>query len=219
MKELVILDLDGVIINGQSQKIFLDYLFEQKIIGSFFYLKICSWFLLYRLGLVENPEKIMNYAFSFLKNKKIDEVSKIIDEFFRNELRKFIFPEIIDIIKEHKKNNREIIIVSTSVDIIVKKMADFLGIPNYICTSLGLLKSVFSGKIVGGIVYGEKKAFFVKKFIKEKNDLIKTWAYVDHFSDIELLKMVDYPFVVNPDKKMKKEAKLRNWPILIFKNI
>jgi len=36
MKELVILDLDGVIIDGQSQKILLNYLFKQKIIGSFF---------------------------------------------------------------------------------------------------------------------------------------------------------------------------------------
>ncbi len=40
MNELVILDLDGVIINGQSQQIFLDYIFRKKIVGLFFYLKI-----------------------------------------------------------------------------------------------------------------------------------------------------------------------------------
>jgi len=63
MKEIVILDLDGVIIKGQSQQFFLDYLFQEKIIGLFFYLRIYVWFVFYKLGLVRSPKKIITFAF------------------------------------------------------------------------------------------------------------------------------------------------------------
>ena len=82
MSEVVILDLDGVIISGQSQQIFLRYLFNKKLVGLFFYFRIHFWFILYKLGLIKSPKRIMEYAFSFLKNKKIEEFDRITDNFF-----------------------------------------------------------------------------------------------------------------------------------------
>jgi len=68
-KELVIFDLDGVIVKGQSQKYFLDFLFKKGKIPLYFYLRVYLWFFLYRIGLVKNPKSVMKYAYSFLKGK------------------------------------------------------------------------------------------------------------------------------------------------------
>lgn len=217
IKELVILDLDNVIIKGQSQKYFLDYLFKKGHINSFFYFRIYLWFLLYKLGLVKNPKNIMEYAFSSLKEVNIDKAKKIVSNFFNENLNKFIFKEMVAIIEEHRNKNRELIIVSNAIDIIVKKIAEYLNIKNYIGTKLEIKKNKFTGKILGDIVYGKNKKYLVQNFIIKNNLIIKnSWAYADHISDLDLLLFVDYPFIVNPDNLLCEEAKKRNWDILIF---
>jgi len=217
MKEVVILDLDGVIIKGQSQKVFLDYLLKKKIVSPFFYFKIYFWFVLYKLEIVKNPQKVMDYAFSFLKTRKTEEVIEIVENFFNEVLHKFIFPEIIDIIKEHKAKNRVLLIVSNSADVFVKRVADFLGIKNYIGTRLEIINGRFTGKILGDIIYGKNKINFTKEFIKKNNlNLNNSYAYADHISDLDLLLLASSPYAVNPDNLLLKEAKKRNWPVIIF---
>ncbi len=220
MQELVILDLDGVIINGQSQQIFLDYLFNKKLVSLFFYLKIYCWFILYKLGLVKSPKKMMNFAFSHFDGRKIDEVSGIVDKFFSGKLSEFIFPEIIDIINEHKVQGRELVIISNSAEIIVGKVSNFLGIKNYIGTQLETVGGKFTGKIEGEIVYGKNKLVVATEFVQKNNlNLNNSWSYADNISDLDLLMSVSKPYAVNPDRFLLSEAQKRNWPILKFKNI
>ena len=219
MNELVILDLDGVIIKGQSQRIFLNYIFKKKLVGLFFYFKIYLWFVFYKLGIIKNPKKIMDYAFFSLKDMEIDKVEEIAKIFFDDVLCNFIFPEIVDIINEHKSKSRELLIISNAADIFVKRVADFLGIKNYISTRLETINGKFTGKILGNIVYGKNKADFIKEFIKKNNlDFNNTYAYTDHISDLDLLLFASDPYTVNPDRLLKKEAEKRNWPILIFRS-
>jgi HAD superfamily hydrolase (TIGR01490 family) len=218
MQELVILDMDGVIINGQSQKVLLNFLFKKRIIKSFFYFKIYFWFILYKLNLINNPKKIMNFAFSFLKGKKEEEVNKIIAKFFDVELKRFIFPEIIDIINEHKLKSRKIIIISNATDLIVKKIANYFNIKDFIGTQLEVVNGVFSGKILGEIVYGKQKLIMLNNFLKETNLNTKnSFVYTDHISDLPLLLASMNPIVVNPERRLLKQAKKNNWKIYNFK--
>jgi len=172
-----------------------------------------SWFK-DRVGFYK---KIMDYSFSFLKDKKVEEIEEITGVFFKEVLYKFIFPEIIDIINEHKAKDREVIIVSNGADILVKKIADYLNIKNYISTRLEITNGKFTGKILGDIVYGKNKVKVTNEFIKKNNlDLYNSYAYTDHISDLDLLLMVFNPCAVNPDNLLFEEAKKRNWPVLMF---
>jgi len=156
----------------------------------------------------------MNYAFSFLKNKKVDDITKIIDEFFREELRKFIFPEIIDIINKHKRQSRNTIILSNAVDIIVSRVADYLGIKDYICTRPESVDGKFTGRIWGETVYGPNKVRFAKKFLEDyRFNFNNCYAYADYISDLDLLSVVKNSIVVDPDKILLREARKRGWPI------
>lgn len=214
---MVILDLDGVIIKGQSQRLLLSYLFKKRLIGLFYYLKIYFWFILYKLRLVKNPKKVMEYAFGFLKNKATEEIDKIANDFFDNVLKKFIYKEIVDIINKHKEEERVLLLVSNAIDIIVKKVSQFLNIENYISTHLEVSNNKYTGKIIGDIVYGKNKVNYIKNFIeKNRMSLNNSWAYGDHISDIEFLEISTHPNVINPDKLLLVEAQKRNWPILKF---
>jgi len=217
VKELVILDLDNVIIKGQSQKLLLNYLFKKKLIGYWYFLKIYFWFIFYKAGLIKNPKRVMEYAFGFLKDKKVENVNEIANDFFDNTLKKFIYKEMVDIINEHKNKEKEVVLVSNAIDIIVKKVAQFLNIKNYISTQLEIINNKYTGKIAGDIVYGENKVNYIKGFIKKNNlTLDNSWAYGDHISDIGFLEISAHPNAINPDKLLLIEAQKRNWPILNF---
>jgi len=70
---------------------------------------------------------------------------------------------------------------------------------------------------LGKVVYGENKVNLIKNFVKQNcYDLKLSYSYSDHYSDINLFKMVEYPVIVNPDNKLKKVALLKGWEIKIF---
>lgn len=218
MKELVILDLDGTIVNGQSQQLFLNYLFRKRIVGLFFYLKINFWFILYKLGLLKSPGKIdniMRYSFSFLNGKSVKEVENLAIDFFDKVLKRFISSEMTGIINKHRAEGRESLIISNAADVIVGEVARFLGISDFIATKLEIKDGCYTGKILGDIVYGKNKLFALRNFVGAKQIKIAS-AYSDHVSDLDLLLMAQNPCAVNPDGLLLQEAKKRNWTILKF---
>ncbi|KPJ55041.1 hypothetical protein AMJ47_01985 [Parcubacteria bacterium DG_72] len=218
MSELVIFDLDNTLIKEQSQALLLNYARKKRLINPFFYFTIMFWFILYKIGLVKNPKKIMEYSFNFLKDKSPRDFEKIIEDFFRENLKLIIFKEALELVKEHKNKGRKILIVSNAIDYIPQKVGQFLDIDYFIGTRLETKNNKFTGKIEGDIIYGRNKVFAIKRFIRENDLSLKnSWGYSDHYSDIPLLEMTANPVAVNPDKELKKEAIRKTWPILIFK--
>ena len=74
MKKIVLFDLDNVLLKGQSQKLFVKYLFMKRKVSFFLKLRIYLWFFLYKIGLSQDIEAFRKYAFNkiFLGWKKDD---------------------------------------------------------------------------------------------------------------------------------------------------
>lgn len=221
MQELVIMDIDNTLIKGQSQHILLNYLYRRRIIGVCYFVRIYFWFILYKLGLVKNPKNILGYAVRFLRVKKVSDVEHLIKEFMDTVLRGFFFTEALEIIKLHKKAGRKIILVSNAIDVLVKNIADFVGADDYIASKLEIKDNVYTGEVIGSLVYGEKKCDFVRQYLNTHKNLsfADSWGYADHKTDEKFLSAVKYPYAVNPDNGLKKVAVSRKWPILQFSTL
>ncbi|AKM84296.1 TPA: hypothetical protein DCZ46_03045 [Candidatus Campbellbacteria bacterium] len=216
---IVIFDVDDTLIKGQSQKIFIDYLFRKKMISLFVYLKIIIWFLLYKIGLVSNPKSIAKYSFKLFKGKTEQEIKNISKSFFEESLKNYFYQDALRILDDHKKNNRKIILLSNAIEIIIKEIAEYVEVENYICTKLEIKDGLYTGKIDGDTTFGKNKVKKLEDFLKGKNLSLQNqenWGYGDHPSDIFVLKLVKYPFIINPDKKMQNIANKNKWSILIF---
>ena len=87
-KRLVVFDLDGTLINGQSQKMLITFAYKNNYINFLNFSIINIWFFIYKINLVNNPQKILQYALkNIIKNKKKKEVTEIISEFYENILK------------------------------------------------------------------------------------------------------------------------------------
>ena len=218
--DLAIFDMDGTLIDGQSQQYFLKYMLDKKYINYFQYFRIYFWFVLYEIGIVNDPRKISTIAFSFIKGMKIEQLEYLTKDFFESILKNKIYLEGREKIAWHLKMKNSVLLLTNAIEPIAKIVAEYLGIPQYLCTELEIIDNLYTGKILGVNTYGRNKVLKIFSYTKENNyDIEKTWAYCDHGSDIDIMSVVKYPIAVNPDKILKKESERRGWKIINFKKI
>lgn len=219
MKEIVFFDLDGTLIEGQSQLAFLSFIRKKKLLKTSAFLKILVGFLFYKLGIVPNPKGPLEYFFSLtpLTASSYSQMDKLADDFVKHILSECVYQEGKEIIQKHKKEGRLVVLISGTVDTITSRIAHLLGIDEVISTELERGSKHYLAKIIGNVVFGEEKVARIKKYCEEKGgDLSTAWAYGNHQSDLPMLKVVGYPTAINPDWILKRYAQKHNWPILHF---
>jgi HAD superfamily hydrolase (TIGR01490 family) len=218
MKELTIFDIDDTIVDGQSQRLLLNFLYRNNYVSSLYFFHVMIWFVLYKIGLAKNPRRVMEFAYSFAKGKTVLEIDSIIDTFFENDLRLKIYPQALDMIQDHQRAEHEVILVSNAADFLVKRIADYFNVRTFFATKIEMDGNVCTGRITGEIMYGEQKLQAVKKYSQIIGiPSTEWWAYGDHASDVFLLSHSGHPFAVNPTKNLRKIALDKNWPILNLK--
>jgi HAD superfamily hydrolase (TIGR01490 family) len=217
-KIAVFFDVDGTIIDGQTQKLMISYFYQKKKINFTFLLKIYFWFLLYKIGLVSSGISLMKGGYKLVEGIKLKEFKNFMLDLFEKKTKSRIYPQAIERINFHKKKGHEIVLISKSCKILIDIIKDYLNASLSIATELEVKNGILTGKIEGPIIHREEKLKIVKKLTPIKNwNLKESYAYGDHYSDLPLLKAVGHACVVNPDRKLKKEAERNNWSIFYWR--
>ncbi len=218
MKNIVVFDLDGTLIRGQSQRLFLNYVFKKRIIGSIPYARIMSWFALRKIGMAPHPKKTMEYGFRFLQGLDIYKFDRLINDFFSKSLQHAFFKNARELVQKHNNGRSEIILVSNAIEPIVMKAGNHLGIKTCLGTRLDIKNNKLTGKISGSIMLGSNKIHPIKTHMAKNNlTFDDNWAYCDHIADLPVMELVSNPVAVNPERNLYSEARSRNWPVLLLK--
>lgn len=217
--KIAVLDFDGTLIRGQSQKLLLDYFYRQKIIGLTRYLIVLSWFCLYRLNVLKEIKPIIEYAVSGIEGFDAIKLKEIFDDFFLTVCRPLIYNNSLNLVSFLKMKGFRVLLISTAIEPIICRAKEYLMIDDIICTRLEVTQDKYSGRIVGDLIYGTVKAAALRKFLNERNYLIQnSIAFADHYSDVKLLETVAWPVVVNPSTKLLKYAQTKKWSVLYLNN-
>ena len=217
MNKIVLFDVDGVIVKGQTQKFFVRYLLKKKKISLLLFIKIYFWFIFYKLGLIKDTIKIRKKVIKYIQGQDVAEFEKLFDDFFEKEIKPKINKKVVDLIKKHLENKDIVILVSASLEEIIERIKNYVGANFIIATKLAKNSGKYTGEIEEKIPYGENKVLKIKELLeKNKYSLEGSYAYSDHISDLVLLEIVDNSCVVNPDKKLRKVAIKKGWRIYDF---
>jgi phosphoserine phosphatase len=94
-----------------------------------------------------------------------------------------------------------------------------IGFDHLLCTDLEIGEDgLLTGRALGPLCIDRTKRTLAIQLAKSHNiDLLRSYAYGNHQSDIPLLELVGNPFAVEPTRPLRKVAMQRNWPILGFK--
>lgn len=156
-----------------------------------------------------------NKAFySNYKNMKSSRLEEISRELFSNMIQPRIYPEAVNCIKKHKEQGQLIILVSGSLDFIVKPLQEYLDADDALAAKLEQSEGLFTGRLTSLPIGDEEKSRIVKEFAGKRGiDLAQSYAYGDSAADLPMLNAVGKPNAVSPDKALRRSAQKNNWPI------
>ncbi|MEP6816061.1 MAG: haloacid dehalogenase-like hydrolase, partial [Marmoricola sp.] len=95
-------------------------------------------------------------------------------------------------------------------------IGEMLGADHVVATRM----AVEDGRYTGDIrfyAYAENKAKAIQDLARKRGyDLTRSYAYSDSVTDLSMLESVGHPHAVNPDKELRRIARERDWPVLVF---
>lgn len=212
MDKLVFFDLDGTIVDGDSEWHFFVYLLKQKKIrfkqffsGVYFLLR---WFLKYKLHVfVKNK--------SYLAGLEKSEVCNMAERFVQENIIHKIRPNIKAIIDEHLKNKDRLILITGTHEFLGKFVAKYLGIEEVYGTECVYQEGRFTRWPPKLHPFAKTKLNIAESVCQKYNENIKnTTAYGNSRNDFYILNGVGTAIAVTPDKKLKKIAQKMHWKII-----
>ncbi|MEC7986736.1 MAG: HAD family phosphatase [Myxococcota bacterium] len=144
-----------------------------------------------------------------------DRLKVLAREIFEDILIDAVFPGAKDLISLCKKADQRVVLVTGSLDVTIRYLADYLGADDWIANRLELKDGIATGKLMHPVVAGPVKSHLIVEDAKKHGyDLSECHAYSDSYSDVPMLSVVGQAFCVNPDKKLTRLAQAYRWPII-----
>ena len=119
------------------------------------------------------------------------------------------------LVRQARKQNRRIVLISDNIDLIVKPLADAVGADDLICNRLEIKRGSATGRLQDPVIGGNVAGQWARAFANEHEiDLEKSTAYGTHAADSLLLSAIGEPCVVNPDRQLRRLARDHHWPVV-----
>ncbi len=220
-REAVFFDLDRTVIAKSSTLAFIRPLHSAGLLKQRTLLKAAVAQVIYRTVGANQPklDRVRDQLVGLTEGWESYRMQRLVQETVDEIISPVVFAEALELIERHRREGREIVIVSISPEEVVKPLAGYLGIQNVIATRSAVDEE---GRYTGSLDFyasGPGKAEAIGSLAREWDlDLDRCYAYSDSHTDLPMLEMVGHPVAVNPDRILKQTALERGWEVVRFDN-
>ncbi len=177
------------------------------------------WQLLFLLPGVDGTRHASTQGMTLLNGLPVATLQEILGEAMETVLRPLLFADPLELLERHRASGEPTYIVSASLHEIVQYVAEDLGFDGAIGSTCEIVDGVFTGVSLRPC-YGPYKAEAVHQLARRDGlDLLASTGYSDSSSDLEFLEAVGSPVAINPDRRLRRTARERDWPILRFEKL
>jgi HAD superfamily hydrolase (TIGR01490 family) len=164
----------------------------------------------------DQMNRMRDYVTEMCTGWDVQQVREIVAETLFEIVDPLIYAEAVELIEEHKTNGREVVIVSSSGEEVVAPIGALVGADRVIATRMVIEDGRYTGE-VAYYAYGPTKADAMRELADAAGyDLADCYAYSDSATDMPMLEAVGHPTAVNPDRALRRAARERDWPVLVF---
>jgi HAD superfamily hydrolase (TIGR01490 family) len=214
-------DLDKTVIAKSSALAFGRPFYRDGLIGRRDVIKGAYAQLMFRVGGGSDEQtmgRTRDYLTELCKGWRVEQVRQIVHEALDELIHPYVYAEAAALIEEHRAAGRDVVLVSTSGDEMVRPIGELLGITDIIATRMVVDNGCYTGAIEF-YAAGLNKVTAVRALAEERDyDLDASYAYSDSVTDAHLLASVGHPTAVNPDRGLRRIAVERGWPMLEFRH-
>lgn len=206
-------DLDRTILSLNSGRAWVSAEYRGGYISLSQLCKALWWLSRYKLGWAE-LEAPLRQAIRALTGTEERAMQERVSRFFTG-LIPYIRPSALEAIHAHQISGARCVLITTSSIYLARHFAEHLGLDEVFATCFEVRAGRFTGAPSGPLCYGEGKLYAAKGYCAEHSISLDACSfYTDSISDLPLLKEVGQPYVVTPDRKLRRVASQRGWPIL-----
>jgi HAD superfamily hydrolase (TIGR01490 family) len=211
-------DLDRTLLRRSSALALAGSFRERGLISRSQLVKAAGWQLLFvaRGASHEAVRRGAEDGLRVLRGFRPEELQELVAEALEPVLRPLVYAEPLGLVEQHRERCDRVYIVSATLQEIVQAIADDLGFDG----ALGTICEVADGRYTGRAVralHAEGKAVSVRELAAaERFDLADCTAYSDSHTDLPFLQAVGHAVAVNPDRRLRRIAGERGWPVLEF---
>lgn len=210
---LTLVDLDGTLLSGpSSEKRFVFHLLRQRRLG----LRQLSAYL----GFVQRWGPVLGRAVwkknkAYLAGLPQGDVAALARGMARDRLVPALFPPMLRRLEDHRARGDELLLLTGTLDVIARPLAEHLGIPNVRATRC----AASAGRLLADPplehpLGAAKRRIAAAEAARRSLPLAAVTAYGDAFSDLALLAAVGRPVAVRPCRRLRREAQRRGWEVL-----
>ena len=216
MSTAAFFDVDGTIVDATIVHYYAYFAthgyssLRRKIWLTGFIFKVIFYLILDKIS----RSRFNSVFYSNYKNMEVERLQELSRTLFANMILPRTFQEALNCIREHQEQGRLIVLISGSLDFIVKPLQNYLNADEAITAELEQSDGFFTGKLTCPPVGDIEKARIVKEFAgKHGIDLSRSYAYGDSIADLPMLNSVGNPAAVCPDKALRRTAQKNGWAI------
>lgn len=199
-----------------TERIFIRYLAKRGVL---------RWQALWRTGLLVlkslpqrvSPFEAIRRERAYLAGQPYNKMRRMAQDCFDTGIKQRISRAGVEAIKEHKAKGEMVVLLSGSLDFLLEPFKDYVGADHLIAARMEVVNGRLTGRIVGDWPFGSYKAVLIRHFAEEHGlDFTRSYAYADHHTDHEVLRLFGNPVVINARTKMQQIARREGWSMKDF---
>jgi HAD superfamily hydrolase (TIGR01490 family) len=168
------------------------------------------------LALDHFSRRLFNEAFfREYRGMKRDWLMGLSEDLFNEAVQPSVYRGARQLLDRDRAQGFRLALVTGELDFALEPLVSYMGFDSLICNRLVFDHGVATGKVVQPLIAEEGKVQAMANLCRELGTpMTDCKGYSDSFSDAPMLEAVGHAAAVNPDRRLKKLAARRGWPIL-----
>lgn len=217
-RSAALFDLDRTLIRRSSALALAGTFRRHGLISRSIVVKSVFWQALFVLRGVsaERVRSASEEGMKVLAGFSVEDMQSLVGDAMEPILRPLLYAEPLHLVQRHRERGDRVYIVSATLQEIVQHIADDLGFDGAIGSTCEIVDGRYTGRSLRA-AHGEGKAHAVRELAAAEDlDLAESTAYSDSYSDVPFLETVGHPVAANPDRRLRRIARDRGWPVVEF---
>jgi HAD superfamily hydrolase (TIGR01490 family) len=178
-------------------------------------LRASMWLARYHMGFVSMQDALVQ-AISHLQGVGERPLRERTARFYQELVRSQYRPGALRSLEEHRAAGDSLVLLTSSTGYLSELVARDLGLHAVLCNRFEVDASgIHTGRPLGEVCFGEGKRYYAQAYASEAGVPLSACSfYTDSYSDLPVMEVVGRPVAVHPDRRLRREALRRGWPVV-----
>ena len=210
---LAIFDLDGTLLEGDSDYSWGQFLVEEKLVDVDVYKQANDRFYQDYVAGTLDIHEYLSFSLAPLSRFSSEELNLLHQKFMHQKIQPMVHQKALDLIEDHRQKGHFLLIITATNQFVTGPISEMLGMDDIIAPIPEVIDGRYTGNVVGIPSFQSGKVTRLNHWLEESGlSLEGSYFYSDSHNDLPLLELVEHPVAVDADKVLTDTAAKRGWP-------